>query len=576
MLHIVSIIVIFVLNVTAVRSACPAGSFRAGEECELCAPGTYREDFQLDRECVNCPENKFSPVRGLKTSSLCMTCQPNEFSSPGSASCESCPKGQNRFRNTGCLYCGPGNYLSVYQHRNSPLQSNEKQSADCLRCPEYAITTSANLRKCQACRPGFRANNARTRCLRGGFCPLGEARYQVRSGGCFSCRMQPLTTYNVKMCGRTCAVRTAALKDNARRCHLCPKGTKWNSGESKSFGTQTCAKCPSGTTTNGRGKMFCRRNGASCPNGTFIDKDGDCDSCLPNEYYNSNRNRCVSCRTLDFGFKSITSNSSLPTSTDEFCVRRQCYPGQIRVNDGCRCPVGKILRNGRCTACPAGQAPPLNIESTNWGEKYQYRCEQCDEFSYRKGTWPECRACPPGTQSVTTNGKDCQKLPPCENGDVRTGRFFYNQVSGRTQCVHADSGCPGDLALERIINGFPEKAILCRNDEGFAQCRTGGSWYFDKDRSQCIDCTFNFVNGGFVKYENDIPQCVQCPPGTYKPESSNQCLNIPQGFLSSLTIPLYCPEGRFIDSNGICKICPQPDLLDHTAPSGCLFKTTPS
>lgn len=507
----------------AVRTTCPYGShWASANDCKPCPHGTY----QTDRNrwvCTPCPRNTYSFGTGVQHASLCRPCPPHTLSLPGSSSCTACPPGHVRSRRGDrCVRCEAGSHLAW-------------SWAGCRKCEFKTYTSRPNRLFCIPCPVYQKPNASRTGCIPAP-CPHGS-RMLYENGKCVPCHFHALPgSGKQSLCGY-CPDRMYAPA-NSSQCQLCRPGMFVDTyAHKRAFqsGSPGCKECPSGTTTKGSGKPMCtdlspasstgdNKAKPKCPEGTFLDKDGDCNACLRDEYRDVALNTCVLCPANQYSFGGVV----------ESCM--PCLPGQQLTDEysvpRCQCARGTVVDAEKrvCVPCPAG----------TYHRAGTHRCEQCPPYRQAsKAGMTSCVACPAKTSSVSTNGRLCTKMSSCGRGYIR--------VRAHDGCVSVRTGCPAGYTRK----GYgADNKLLCTSATGAVWCPKGLTFNL---RDGCISCD---AGSRLVTTDKKVKVCRACKNGvTTGKESERRCEKCPRGYFARGN-DCICPRGSYINEARGCVACP--------------------
>lgn len=129
-------VIIFVLTfITTEAAECGPGTFKQGQLCKKCPPGTY-QPYANVRKCRACPVNTFSSESGVVDRTLCQPCPLNSFSKPASTKCAQCPGKHVRVSLSGtkCRAC---------------------RGDECKPCPANHVRFPAGCKPRPSCPKGF-------------------------------------------------------------------------------------------------------------------------------------------------------------------------------------------------------------------------------------------------------------------------------------------------------------------------------------------------------------------------------------------------------------------------------------
>lgn len=217
----------------------------------------------------------------------------------------------------------------------------------------------------------------------------------------------------------------------------------------------------------------------------------------------------------------------------------RCAPGTYRSGTRCEhCPPGHYqwLPNQRsCKPCPANTYTPyrgvvdkmlcMPCPMDSYSSAGSSSCTKCSKFQVRSGhsgcracKGKECAHCPPGTTSVYSHGKACEKVPHCGKGFIAPPpytSYFPNSV-----CISASNGCPKGLQLfgwYRLAVCKKGRKVVCPKTHLFdgkdrcLRCYEGSIVVKDRasGRLQCAHCGGNSISpGGLAR------KCRPCPKGS--------------------------------------------------------------
>lgn len=485
---------------------CQPGTYRKNSKCIPCPKGTYQEK-KGQLTCDKCPGGSFSNETGMIFSWFCKSCPVNYFSEDGASECTPCPSGTLGTVFNTCITCPPGSYYL---------------NSFCENCYSSTVSTKPNQLFCEDCPSGFKPTPGRDNCTKED-CPPG----QIYVAYLFSCqplendfRCSPGLYYfssSRKECER-CPLRSIPNKKR-NKCIRCPPGTFLYDTNDIFF---SCQKCRNGSITHGPSKAACRNVDGSCPMNSFIDADGDCDRCFPNEFRDLKLNRCTPCPPHMWSRGGTVTKCSV------------CQPGQdpyfpnYWTTSPCTCPTGYVNREGKCVKCPSGTKP------SNDG-----RCSRCLSSEYSLTGDAACRKCPAGTSSYRTGGESCQPLPVCPDGYVLPPTFHEDLALD--ECISRKSGCP--KGAKNIAKSFSERPHCVRAD-GSRICAPGYIYDGVKD---CITC----FAGNYLSKSTKRLECKSCPDGTYSLDGlPRRCSKCPPGFGSDFIGCCTC--GKRINNKGDC------------------------
>jgi hypothetical protein len=252
----------FASKTSVLQASCRPGTFLAGDTCQPCARGTYK-DWRGDEACVPCAhehhttdsigtvsaaqcvcsagtqptefgcdactETEFSVAGGecrpcpndAKSDGVRCECPEQEFFDPKTEDCQVCPNGSYK-PNTGTEYCtGCGAHMYT-------LENYRRNASDCLCVPGYGLHPELPelpelpaLLECAECAPGmFAAGGAHARCQS---CAPGTYNEHTRATACTSC---PSGMYAPGFAARACRVCLAGMVAHANLSVCVPSGVQ--------------------------------------------------------------------------------------------------------------------------------------------------------------------------------------------------------------------------------------------------------------------------------------------------------------------------------------------------------------
>ena len=215
----------------------------------------------------------------------------------------------------------------------------------------------------------------------------------------------------------------------------------------------------------------------------------------------------------------------------------QCSGGASTTNLGppngilnCRCPVGAVWINGKCTTCPSG----TSVSNTGGSipENNLCKCPVGQAWNpWRKA----CDNCPAGT-SITNTGGPEMSVPACK---CPAGSIRMNN-----QCVQCSAG-----QFQQA-----EQCIDCNY----------GSYTDSVGSTTCKPCPAGKTTPSRKSTNINACSLSSCPAGA-TPEGSGQVTSVPS---------CYCPDNNIWESN-TCKKCPDGYGFDGKQCTKCLGMTTP-
>ncbi|XP_063299217.1 laminin subunit alpha-2 isoform X3 [Pelobates fuscus] len=469
---------------------CPPGY--SGTSCESCLPGHRRINGTLfGGICEPCVcyghANSCHDITGE-----CLNCEHNTY---------------GRF----CDYCIPGFY-------GNPREGTAEDCHPCacpltLKSNNFSPTCHLDRNRgliCDACPPGY-AGQRCERCANGYF---GQP--SVPGGSCKPCQCSGNLDLSVPGC---CDSETGACLKcrpgiTGEYCNTCADGYFGDALEARN-----CQPC--NCHINGSMSSTCNFKTGQCECKNNV-TGRQCDECLPNCWWDSEKQICLPCGCSPSGSMSLRCDITgrcicKPEFFGKHCeFRRQGYDRKdaVRASQSIQAPPRRWSQTSS-RGCPRGAYKPTILPQT-YGLQYSKGCIPCNCNSFGSKSFDcddsgQCN-CQPGV-----TGKKCDR---CGHG------YFDFQEGGCTpcECSHvgnncdADTGhcvCPPNTIGEQcdkcapnhwgysIVNGCKacdcdtqgSLSLLCNADTGCCFCRPN----FSGDK--CNSCRLGYRN---------FPQCISC------------------------------------------------------------------
>ena len=317
-------------------TSCSTGTYSlAGSaSCNLCAAGYYGTslDAGYTASCTQCGSNTFNSYHSQQTSSACLACPSNAYSSSSTSTvyCLECPA--NYY---GTVLSGSTNIAAATDHNScTPCAANTYRSG---------VTTSTKASTdCSACSTGT-YSVAGESCSAS--CPEGYITPTTSNGltACAACATGTWSTAGASVC-QTCAAGyygAAATGTNTANCTACASGTAVATTGSTTV--SSCVACATGTNTTSAGSAYCTtcapgyRGHVSSVSAYNTTKTAQCFACGSGKYATVGSTSCTSC----------PANSTV-LGTQGGC---KCNATNAIFSSGvCSCATGYTLVNGVCTA----------------------------------------------------------------------------------------------------------------------------------------------------------------------------------------------------------------------------------
>ncbi|XP_049913534.1 laminin subunit alpha-2 isoform X1 [Epinephelus moara] len=479
---------------SAVEScSCPPGY--AGTSCEMCIPG-------------------FRRVNGILYNGVCEACRCHGHAAQCHDVTGHCLDCSHHTIGPHCDTCLPGYYGNAT--RGSP--------ADCQPCacplnlPSNNFSPTCHLSGqgellCDQCQPGYTGPRC-DRCANGYY---GQP--SVPGGSCRPCDCH--SNLDLSIPGSCDPITGQCLRCRqgygGASCEICADGYYGDAVTAKN-----CQACQ--CHTNGSVSEICDKETGGCQCKKNV-VGRQCDECMPNCWWDAERQDCIPCRCSPHG------SMSQRCDIEGRCI---CRPGFV----GRRCDLRRQGYERRETRRPVERVP-IEAVQQRWGGSS--RTGGCPRGAYRPRTGPQTHgistggACVPcHCNSFGSKSFDCDETGQCRCQPGVTGpkcdrcaRGFFNfQEGGCTpcQCSHvgnncdANTGqciCPPNTIGERCDHCAPNHwghdivtgckpcgcSVIgsvtqqCNVNTGCCMCR-------DSFRGEkCNECQLGY---------RDFPQCTQC------------------------------------------------------------------
>ncbi|XP_040920196.1 laminin subunit alpha-2 isoform X2 [Toxotes jaculatrix] len=473
--------------------SCPPGY--AGTSCEACVPG-------------------FRRVNGILYNGVCEACHCHGHATQCHEVTGHCLDCSHRTTGPHCDTCLPGYYGNAT--RGSP--------ADCQPCtcplnlPSNNFSPTCHLGEegellCDRCQPGYTGPRC-DRCSNGYY-----GKPTVPGGSCQPCDCHGNLDLSVP--GSCDPITGQCLRCRqgygGAACDSCADGYYGDAVVSKN-----CQPCQ--CHTNGSVYEMCNKETGQCECKENV-VGRQCDECMPNCWWDAERQECVPCRCSPHG------SMSQRCDVEGRCICRAGFVGR-------RCDLRRQSYERRETRRPVERIPIETVQQRWVGPS---RTGGCPRGAYRPKTGPETHGLTTGGQCVPchcnsfgSKSFDCDENGQCRCQPGVTGpkcdrcsRGFFNfQEGGCTpcQCSHVGNNCdsntgqcicPPNTVGERcdrcapnhwghdIITGCKECGCSvvgsvtqqCNVNTGCCSCR-------DSFRGEkCNECQIGY---------RDFPQCIQC------------------------------------------------------------------
>ena len=499
---------------------CDAGYKRAGEECEPCLPGRYKERSG-NFACSSCESGFYQDeYAGI----ACKKCAANATSTPASTKCV-CEEGyiqpNSEDVNPTCSACGMGEY-----------QDYQGQTV-CKECMEFSSSPPASV--------------AITYCL----CEAGfyEEEYQSGTRECLQC------------VGGTYKVQATTNDQDLHICTSCPVNAHSPVGSSRI----TDCICDAGHEGIDGGAC------SPCSPGSFkaVNGSGDCELCAVDFFSNSSASTtCQSCVEFLTSEGGSTSTEGSSSSDDCICSLALGYveieQGGVKTCSGCQ--VGTFAAGGGCQNCTGGQYADVGGLTA---------CRDCPANSSSYDYPHVACQCHAG-YFCAPDGKNQSEACPSGNCIACPIDTFKDYTGGATACDVCQNNSVSNLAS---VSQDDCKCDLGYRQDGPDTCVAclAGRYADTLDSITCTACGDRFYTA-----QSDFPwtnigecnQCLICHNDEY--DAANQGLGCGNG---TATECQACPEHKslfeaFTSDNWqagaeSCKCDPGYEPVDSSIPSTC-------
>lgn len=264
--------------------ACKPGYVTFGDVCWQCLAGSYKENTG-NSTCTPCPSGTYAQIAGATSRSVCIPCEGDLTSPPGSTNCF-CKIGYKPLTVGGdCVPC-PSGYYQPYGFNETcnvcfRNQYSPEGSSSCFNCTANSSSTAGSA-FC-SCNPGFELNGTVcVPCAAGTYkdrtdnstctpCPEGTSSSAVGATSKTACRVcGPLLASAPGSSSCSCA---AGYEVNGFSCVACKAGTF-----KSSIGNSSCVPCDANRWSNAaasscayeKGKLSDENSQESSPQNTIV------------------------------------------------------------------------------------------------------------------------------------------------------------------------------------------------------------------------------------------------------------------------------------------------------------------
>ena len=304
-------------------------------ECDMCAPGLWKNETGAITGCNNCSVGQYQPSRAQ---TKCKACPRGTFQNKeGSQFCQTCNSGKIApFDQTvECESCAAGKYQGESGKANcadceTGRSSNKTSSTECDECDRGTFSPVSGMKNCFLCSRGqFALNKQATHCMK---CPVGRSVNDTGYAQCEACEAGFFQNEEGKVECKCCSRGQFTGERKSTECNVCKVGQVTNRTNSI-----RCESCEAGFYQNEIGKTVCK----NCPAGYAQEKVGRrvCTPCKKDTYASQSGEKvCKTCHTFS-GTKNRTGSTS-----ESACI---CDDGYHSVGEGCKpCPEHAVCKGG--------------------------------------------------------------------------------------------------------------------------------------------------------------------------------------------------------------------------------------
>ena len=518
--------------------------FRPGWQCTQCEPGKYSLGVIGLRRCIDCTVRKSD-------------CAPYSF-----VSCDASKTDTNK-----CQMCMPGTDVKLvggggWETTCTPCLRGTYRARNyegaCQSCPTNKVQPSTGKESCYTCGSDQYIHN--------GNC-VDCTGYSVCDGvNKNDCEAWQTFTHGTTVCG-TCVSGSTVNPSDRRGCMVCSAGKAGHNGQctycepgkfSNNYNQIQCTDCPPGKYTNTAGQTNC----IACEHGKVSiantqDLHTQCVACEGGEYLYENS--CKKCKTGTYSTDNNVNICEYPDCGCESCPDFSDTGGQPGATE--------------CTEKICDFPPPTFFvsiyASADRDQSGSVVCKECllgsaiaveHYYVQHIGDSHGSRVQPKGIDSCTECNAgmvgriDENNVPGCLSCAVNT----YTEADGMTVCT----GCVGGEVTGNTRCTLCSPGTYSKTNSAGVNVCTGcesGKYNTGSSNSECLWCPTG-------KYQDDTAAsaCKLCAFDTYNnAEGQTACTSCALGYYTgaegsnSQQYCTTCESGEFLDSDRICKVCPQ-------------------
>ncbi|XP_063066379.1 proprotein convertase subtilisin/kexin type 5 isoform X2 [Engraulis encrasicolus] len=549
-------------------SRCGAGRYQSGGQCHRCDHTCAECVERGPANCSSCDTDKFGMSRYLFQGQCVDSC-PEAHYHTAQKTCEACPAHCPLCTSaTRCLKCSPSYYLNQGVCTRLECGEGEVEDPDyddCMPCEEGCKKCVLyNPKHCMSCIEGYYKFD--DGCYK--HCPAKT--YTVEESmscvacdsNCVSCDEHECYWCETDLflldgkCVQECPLGFYGNEDS-QECEECDESCRTCGGPEE----DECLTCQNGDTLQ---DGECVPELESCPSKTYLDDDGECESCHS------------SCESCDGPLKSD-------------CV--SCVRGRfLTIEQTCvlRCPVGRFgsRASGVCEMCATGCAQCTGLQqcqrcATTRRKQLYLQDGQCVQQCTRGFPVGQvCESCAEGCLTCERNATHCLSCqePLLLHRHDCVSACPPEHILRDGECLHCPSGC--SRCTGAGLCAECEASYLLHESRCVLECPAG--FYDDTEGGVCGRCHPDCqLCDGPGQEECDAcsdPEatlqngaCVTaCPNHTYKDTHTGQCMDCDPSCLHCsgphATACTSCADGLRLDGHGRCATlttCPPHHYADQ-------------
>ena len=388
---------------------------------------------------------------------------------------------------------------------------------DCLDMGSFG-GYSGEIGGCYDCAPGEHYNDDGDGCVD---CEAGTYQTNYDQEDCLACPIAKQPTAD----RTSCECKPESTVPGTGDCYLCDKGTRYVNG--------ACDSCPSGEYQNERDQTECK----TCPEGKTV--TGDKTDCVCSEVdtvYDDTDKLCKPCPAgTEYSSGSCTKceagkyRSDLASASCVSCSANM-IPNADQTDCIKGCTGGALLDELTSVCYTCGRGHFINDENSGI-------CEACGEDLYQDGLDAhDCKTCD-GELVPNDDQSDC--ITDCNTDPLVPKKYDEETAScyqcGRGEYISADT--------DGVYTCSPCAGLDYQDELDQAECKKCPTGKTSAESG--TSCSQICSDGQYVKIVESLPQCVDCPAGSYL--ENNDCLTCGSEKVSTAVNSqacVSCDEGK--------------------------------